>query len=64
MGAHPGEFVETPVYGSEKLMAGNVIAGPAIIEVPTSTTVIPRNHACRVDGYGNHVLARDMGAHG
>ena len=53
-----GGFVQTPVYDSEKLKAGNVIAGPAIIEVPTTTAVIPKSWSCRVDNRGNYIVRR------
>jgi N-methylhydantoinase A len=53
-----GKYVDTPVYDSEKLLAGNIINGPAIIEVPTTTTVIPRNYECKVDQYNNYILTR------
>jgi len=53
-----GGFVQTPVYDSEKLKAGNVIAGPAIIEVPTTTAVIPKSWSCRVDSRGNYIVRR------
>lgn len=51
-----GTETETPVYDGEKLLAGNVIAGPAIIEEPTTTVVIPASFRCTVDGYKNYVL--------
>ncbi len=53
-----GGFVQTPVYDSEKLKAGNLIAGPAIIEVPTTTVVIPRSFNCLVDKYSNYFIRR------
>lgn len=53
-----GIFVETPVYDSEKLKSGNIILGPAIIEVPTTTAVIPQNYQCKVDEYNNYIIAR------
>jgi N-methylhydantoinase A len=53
-----GKSVETPVYDSEKLKAGNIIRGPAIIEVPTTTAVIPYNYQCRVDDYNNYIITR------
>lgn len=52
------KFVETPVYDSEKLEAGNMISGPAIIEVPTTTVVIPHDYQCRVDDYNNYIIMR------
>jgi N-methylhydantoinase A len=51
-------YLETPIYDSEKLKAGNVIPGPAVIEVPTTTTVIPCGYQCKVDEYGNYVITR------
>ena len=50
--------VETPIYDSEKLKAGNTIAGPAIIEVPTTTAVIPPGYQCEVDDYNNYIITR------
>jgi N-methylhydantoinase A len=53
-----GRYIDTPVYDSEKLKAGNLIPGPAIIEVPTTTAVIPGNYQCRVDEYNNYIITR------
>jgi N-methylhydantoinase A len=53
-----GNHVETPVYDSEKLKAANTIPGPAIIEVPTTTVVIPKNYQCKVDDYNNYIITR------
>jgi N-methylhydantoinase A len=53
-----GKSIETPVYDSEKLKAGNMILGPAIIEVPTTTAVIPRNFQCTVDEFNNYMITR------
>jgi N-methylhydantoinase A len=53
-----GQFGETTVYDSEKLKAGNIISGPAIIEVPTTTAVIPRNFQCKVDDLNNYIITR------
>lgn len=53
-----GNYIETPVYDSEKLKAANIILGPAIIEVPTTTAVIPHNFQCLVDDYNNYIITR------
>jgi N-methylhydantoinase A len=53
-----GGFIQTPVYDSEKLKVGNIITGPAIIEVPTTTVVIPKSWVCRVDKWGNYIIRR------
>jgi N-methylhydantoinase A len=56
-----GRDVNTPVYDGEKVLAGHVIAGPAIIEETTTTVVIPRKFVCSVDKYKNYVLTRRRG---
>ncbi len=53
-----GRDVETPVYDGSKLLTGNEIHGPAIIEEPTTTVVIPEGFVARVDDYKNYVLNR------
>lgn len=53
-----GHYIETPVYDSEKLKSGNVITGPAIVEFPTTTAVIPKRYQSRVDDYNNYVVTR------
>ena len=51
-------FVETNIYDGFKLKSGNVIPGNAIIEEPTTTTVIPAGTVCTVDEYGNYIVAK------
>jgi N-methylhydantoinase A len=51
-------WVETPIYNGLQLKAGNTIEGPAIIEEPTTTTVIPAANVCKVDAYGNYLIER------
>ena len=53
-----GRDVDTPIYDGEKVMAGNIISGPAIIEETTTTVVIPEAYICSVDKYKNYILAR------
>ena len=53
-----GRDTDTPVYDGEKVLAGNVITGPAIIEETTTTVVIPATYVCSVDKYKNYVLTR------
>ncbi len=50
--------VDTPIYDGEKVLAGNVISGPAIIEETTTTVVIPESYVCSVDKYKNYILTR------
>jgi N-methylhydantoinase A len=50
------KFVETPIFDGLKIKAGNAIRGNAIIEEPTTTTVIPAGKICSVDAYGNYII--------
>jgi N-methylhydantoinase A len=44
---------ECPIYQRERLMPGDVIQAPAIIEQYDSTTVVFPNWTCEIDEYGN-----------
>ena len=60
---HVGRSQETadcPIYARELMLAGNTIAGPAIVEQYDSTTVIPPGLRAVVDRSGNIVI--DVGA--
>lgn len=46
-------YVDTPVYDYRKLRHGHVISGPAVIEVPTTTVVVPPRMTGTVDHLGN-----------
>ena len=46
-------YVDTDVYDYSLLRAGHVLAGPAIVEVPTTTVVVPHNTTGTVDRLGN-----------
>ena len=46
----------TPVFAREGLRAGNVIAGPALIEEHASTTVVLPGDRMQVDAFGNLVI--------
>jgi N-methylhydantoinase A len=49
-------FVDTPVYDYSRLRAGHGIDGPAIVQVPTTTVVVPDGTAGVVDRLGNLVI--------
>lgn len=51
-------WVETPCYDGARLLAGNVIPGPAIVEEVATTIVIPENFVCTVDKSGSYLLKR------
>ncbi|RRQ28655.1 hydantoinase/oxoprolinase family protein [Rhodococcus sp. Eu-32] len=46
-------YVDTDIYDYSKLAAGHVINGPAIVEVPTTTVVVPHGTTGTVDRLGN-----------
>ena len=51
--AELGDFELTPVWWGERLVAGNRVAGPAIIQGPDTTIVVHPGQAARIDAYGN-----------
>jgi len=51
-------YRDTAIYDYTKLAAGNLIVGPAIIETPFTTVVVPVTHGAGVDDYLNIVLHR------
>jgi len=54
--AETGGFHDTPIYYRERLMDGNLIPGPAVVESFGSTSVILPKQEARVDRYGNLVV--------
>jgi N-methylhydantoinase A len=52
-----GKFRDTPTYRRAELLAGNKIAGPALIEEHASTTVLMPGDKMTVDAWGNLVIA-------
>ncbi|GAA2055389.1 hydantoinase/oxoprolinase family protein [Williamsia deligens] len=52
-------YVDTAVYDYTGLRAGHVVPGPAIIEVPTTTVVVPHHTTGRIDRLGNLVITVD-----
>ena len=56
-GRNPG-WRDAVVYEYTKLHAGNELRGPAIIETPFTTVLVPENHEACVDEYLNIILRR------
>lgn len=50
------KFIETPVYDYELLGVGAAVKGPAVIELPFTTTLVPPDHKVTVDPYMNLVM--------
>jgi len=51
-------YVECPIFNRQKLKAGNVVRGPAIIEQYDSTTVVYQEWIAEIDDCGNILLRR------
>ncbi|MEO8696380.1 MAG: hydantoinase/oxoprolinase family protein [Acidimicrobiales bacterium] len=56
-GEHDG-FIDTPVYRRSSLAPGHVIEGPAIVEEPTSSIVVPPKWTASVDQRLNLIIRR------
>ena len=56
-------FLDIPVYDGHRLLAGNIIAGPALIERVDTTIFISQNYRARVDQKGGCLLSREV-SHG
>lgn len=50
------DFEKTALYEYNKLLPGNVVRGPAVIESPVSTIVVPPGASARVDRFLNIVI--------
>ncbi len=48
-----GGFHETPIYDGARLLPGNHIAGPAIVETDATSVVLHPGQSLAVDRYGN-----------
>jgi N-methylhydantoinase A len=51
-----GRREETPVYRQENLGIGSVLAGPAIVELPTTTVAVRPGQRLEVDEMLNYVI--------
>jgi N-methylhydantoinase A len=54
-----GRPVEARVFDRAALGRGTRLAGPAIVEQPDTTVLVPADHAAEVDGFGNLVIRRE-----
>jgi len=54
------DFLEADIYERGELPPGAEFSGPAIIEQPDTTTVMPPGTHCTVDKYGNLVIKVDQ----
>ena len=54
-GGLPGR-VETPIYDGHRLVPGNALEGPAVVELDTTTVVVHPGQTLGMDPYGNFEL--------
>lgn len=52
----PGQWLQAQVYRREKLLAGHVLRGPAVIEEISATSVLYPGDVARVDRYGSLIV--------
>ncbi len=53
-----GQWTMTDVYDRRQLACGNLIEGPAVIGEYSSTTFVPPDFQCEIDGFGSMILTR------
>jgi N-methylhydantoinase A len=56
--AEEARFVDTPVYDGEACGRGARLCGPALIELPATTVVVPPGWRVEVDAHGAFLLER------
>jgi N-methylhydantoinase A len=49
-----GDYTPTKIYNGDKLLAGNCLEGPCIVEEKMTTIVVPPGFSLRVDEGGNY----------
>jgi N-methylhydantoinase A/acetophenone carboxylase len=50
------DWVDTSLYDADSLQPGNVVDGPAVVEAPLTTIVVPPGMRYSIDTYGLGVL--------
>ncbi|MBW1801042.1 MAG: hydantoinase/oxoprolinase family protein, partial [Deltaproteobacteria bacterium] len=53
-----GEKSDIPVYSRAKLIPGNEVTGPAIVEAPDTTYVIEKSWRLAIDAYDNAIVTK------
>lgn len=49
---------EYSIYERGKLLAGDAVTGPALVEEPTTVSTVPQGYRCRMDTVGNLLITR------
>ncbi len=50
------KFIDTPIYDYSRLTVGARIQGPAVVELPFTTVLVPPEHKISVDPYMNLIM--------
>jgi N-methylhydantoinase A len=50
------KLIDTPVYDYGRLGVGAIVRGPAIMELPFTTALVPPDYKVSIDPYGNLVM--------
>jgi N-methylhydantoinase A len=53
------DYAEVNVYDGDKVLAGNILPGPCIIEERMTTIVVPPSMKMRVDECGNYIKVKE-----
>jgi N-methylhydantoinase A len=52
----------SPIYERDRLLAGNEVTGPAVIEQADSTTLVPPSFKALVDPHGRLIMTQNASA--
>jgi N-methylhydantoinase A len=55
-----GRYVSTPVYDGPRLVPGQTILGPAIVEEPFTTIIVYPGQRATVDAWGNYFIRPEI----
>jgi N-methylhydantoinase A len=53
-----GKWIRTPVYDGLALQNGHQVKGPAIVQQPTTTIIVPADFDLKVDEFNNYLMYR------
>ena len=48
--------VPTPIYDGYKLMPGNILDGPCVVETDTTSIVVHPEQVIKMDEFGNFII--------
>lgn len=51
-----GDFTTTPIYDGDRMLSGNLVEGPAVVELKTTTIVVPPDCSLKVLEYGDYLI--------